>query len=50
MGLFATSPLILLGAIAMIVGLAKRLRPLPTGVVFRSLDPRPWAHLSTDGG
>ncbi|PRQ03180.1 hypothetical protein [Enhygromyxa salina] len=46
MGLVATSPVVLIGAIALLVGLAKRLRALPKGAAFRSVDPRPWAHLN----
>ncbi len=46
MGAFATSPVILIGLVALSVGLGKRLRSLPKSAVFRSVDPRPWAHLS----
>ncbi|KIG13075.1 hypothetical protein DB30_00540 [Enhygromyxa salina] len=45
MGLVVTGPLLLIGVVALVVGLAKRLRSLPGGVVFRSVDPRPWAGL-----
>jgi len=44
-GLFLMSPVLLLGTVALAVGLFKRLRRLPGGVFFRSVDPRPWAHL-----
>jgi hypothetical protein len=42
MGLFATGPVLLLGLVALLVGVVKRLRRLPSSAVFRSVDPRPW--------
>jgi hypothetical protein len=45
MGLAVTAPLMLIGLIALLVGATKRLQSLPKGVVFRSVDARPWAHL-----
>jgi peptidoglycan/LPS O-acetylase OafA/YrhL len=42
MGAFVMAPILLLGAVALLVGTVKRLRRLPGGVVFRSLDSRPW--------
>jgi peptidoglycan/LPS O-acetylase OafA/YrhL len=46
MGMFATGPVVVIGLVAVVVGLVKRLRPLPKSAVFRSVDPGPWAHLS----
>lgn len=46
MGLFVTGPILLIGLVSTLVGVGKRMRPLPKGVTFRSVDPRPWAHLS----
>ncbi|MFO7567515.1 MAG: hypothetical protein R6X02_33030 [Enhygromyxa sp.] len=43
MGAFVMGPILLIGAVALLVGAFKRLRKLPGGVVFRSLDSRPWA-------
>lgn len=40
MGMFATGPVVLIGLVAVIVGLVKRLRPLPKPAIFRSVDPR----------
>ena len=42
LGMIVTAPLALIGLIALLVGLAKRLRKLPGGVVFYSVDPRPF--------
>ena len=49
MGMFLMSPVILLGSIALALGLFKRLRRLPSGVFFRSVDASPWAHLGPPG-
>lgn len=46
LGLFVTGPLLVIGLIALLLGAAKRLRALPKGVVFRSVDGRPWASTS----
>lgn len=44
-GKILMAPLIVAGLALLAVGLFKRFRPPPKGVVFYSVDPGPWAHL-----
>ncbi|HLT38388.1 MAG TPA: hypothetical protein VK034_19010 [Enhygromyxa sp.] len=46
MGVIVMSPILLIGVVTLIVGAIKRLRGLPKGVVFRSVDPRPWSGIT----
>jgi hypothetical protein len=41
-GVIVMAPVLLIAVVSLAVGAFKRLRPLPTGVVFRSVDSSPW--------
>src|SRR5690554_1796894 len=46
LGSFIMAPIIVIGVVALLVGVVKRFRRLPGGTVaFRSVDPGPWSGL-----